>query len=138
MSERLPVTARGTEPARATVVGSVFDLHGLRCRPDPATAADDETEMQAAVSRPNLAFPLLPMQVEIGGRGDLGVELRRRELLRRPPDVRRALALGHPHQPVLEQPAVDPAFAQALELVQAQLPITPDDPVLRQNLIPLS
>src|SRR5712664_4321992 len=33
MSERLPVTARGTEPARATVVGSVFDLHGLRCRP---------------------------------------------------------------------------------------------------------
>src|SRR6058998_1942035 len=83
MSERLPVTARGTEPARATVVGSVFDLHGLRCRSDPATAAADETEMQAAVSRPNLAFPLLPMQVEIGGRGDLGVELRRRELLRR-------------------------------------------------------
>src|SRR2546422_11554065 len=73
MSERLPVTARGTEPARATVVGSVFDLHGLRCRSDPATAAADETEMQAAVSRPNLAFPLLPMQVEIGGRGDLGV-----------------------------------------------------------------
>src|SRR2546425_11763892 len=98
MSERLPVTARGTEPARATVVGSVFDLHGLRCRPDPATAAADETEMQAAVPGPNLAFPLLPMQVEVGGRGDLGVELRRRELLRRPPDLRRALALGHPQR----------------------------------------
>ena len=32
------------------------------------------------------------------------------------------------HQPVLELPAVDPAFAQALELVQAQLPIAPHDP----------
>src|SRR2546422_10864711 len=107
MSERLPVTARGTEPARATVVGSVFDLHGLRCRSDPATAAADETEMQAAVSRPNLAFPLLPMQVEVGGRGDLGVEFRRRQLLRRPPDLRRALALGHPQSVVDDRRGVD-------------------------------
>src|SRR5437016_3888111 len=104
MSERLPVTARGTEPARATVVGSVFDLHGLRCRSDPATAAADETEMQAAVARAPAA----------------------------PADVAQYLTRGggpraRPHQPVLEQPAVDSAFAQALELVQAQLPITPDD-----------
>src|SRR5207247_8668732 len=94
MSERLPVTARGTEPARATVVGSVFDLHRLWRRPDPATAAADEAEMQVAVSHPNLALPLLPMQVEVGGGGDLGIELRRRELLRRPSDLRGALALG--------------------------------------------
>src|SRR2546422_8714332 len=106
MSERLPVTARGTEPARATVVGSVFDLHGLRCRSDPATAAADETEMQAAESRPNLAFPLLPMQVEIGGRGDLGAELRRREVLRRPPDWRRSLRLGHPRTSLDDRPGV--------------------------------
>src|SRR5712664_393229 len=103
MSERLPVTARGTEPARAPVVGSVFDLHGLRGRPDPATAAADETEMQAAVPGPNLAFPLLPMQVEVRCRGDLGVELRRRELLRRPPDLRGAVAVlpqgRHGHVP---------------------------------------
>src|SRR5439155_22517600 len=96
MSERLPVTARGTEPARATVVGSVCDLHGLRCRSDPATAAADETEIQATIAGPNLAFPLLPMQIEIGGRGDLGEELRRREPLGRPPDLRRAVALRHP------------------------------------------
>ena len=63
------------------MIGSVFDLHGLRRRADPTPAAADELEMQAAVACPNLAFPLLPMQVEIGGRGDLGEELRRRELL---------------------------------------------------------
>jgi hypothetical protein len=43
--------------------------------------------MQAAVACPNLAFPLLSMQVEIGGRGDFGEELRRRELLGRPPHL---------------------------------------------------
>jgi len=74
------VTTRGTEPAPAAVVGPVFDLHGLRGRPDPATEAADETKMQMAVPRQNLAFPLLPMQVEVRGRGDLGVELRRRVL----------------------------------------------------------
>ena len=174
--------------------------------------------MEATIPGPNLAFPLLSMQIEIGGRGDLGEELRRREPLGRPPDLRRAVALRHPqgvvddrggvdlhgdrigiggvqaieiehfleieehpldapavgvqvqrffgaqargrehvgehlvaraaaapadvaqqlargggpgtgaHQPVLEHPAVDPAFAQALQLVQAQLPIAPDDP----------
>jgi hypothetical protein len=80
MSERLPVTARGTEPARAAAVGSVFDLDWLRRRPNPAPAAADEPEMQVAVPGPNLAFPLLPMQVERGGRGDFGLVDRLRAL----------------------------------------------------------
>ena len=72
MRERFPVTPRGAKPPGATVVVAVFDLHGVGRRSDPAPAASDETEMQAAVSGPNLAFPLLSMQVEIGGRGDFG------------------------------------------------------------------
>src|SRR5439155_22463681 len=50
-----------------------------------------------------------------------------------PADVAQYLSRGggpraRAPQPVLELPAVDPAVAQALELVQAQLPIAPDDP----------
>src|SRR2546430_1786285 len=123
MSERLPVPARGTEPARATVVGSVFDLHGLRCGPDPATATADEGEMQVAGSRPNPAPPPLPMQEELPGRRrHAGAPADDGKLL---PGGGGARARGP--QPVLELPAVDPAFAQALELVQAQLPIASHD-----------
>jgi hypothetical protein len=78
--ERLPVTARGTEPTTATVVGSVFDQHRVWDRPNPASAPADQTEMQAAMAEPDLALPLLPMQVEEGGRHDLGVELGRRDV----------------------------------------------------------
>src|SRR3989442_10023560 len=96
MSEGLPVTARGTEATSATVIGSVFDLDWLPGRPDPARAPADQTEMQAAMAEPDLAFPLLPMQGEKGGGHDLRVEICRRQVLRRQSDLRGAAAFGHP------------------------------------------
>src|SRR4029453_19673670 len=107
MIERLPVAPRGTEPARATVVTAGFTLRGLWGRPDPAPAAADESQMEATIPGPNLAFPLLSMQIEIGGRSDLGEELRRREPLGGPPDVRRAVALRHPQGIVDDRGGVD-------------------------------
>ena len=119
--------ACGTKPARAAVVGSVFDRQELRRRSDPAPTAADETEMQVAGPRANLAFPLLPMEVEIGGRGDLGVDLRRRQLLRRPADLRRPLALGDPQGVVDDRGGVDLhgdririGGVQAIEIEQAR------------------
>jgi len=89
------------------VVGSVFDLHWLRGRPDPALAPADQTEMQAAMAEPDLAFPLLPMQVEKGGGHDLRVELGRRERLGREPDLRGAVALGYAQGVVDDRRRVD-------------------------------
>ena len=88
MRERFPVTTRGAETTTAAMVGSVLDLHGLGCRAHPAAATADEPEMQVPVASPNLAFPLLPVQVHVRGGGDLGIELRRRQALRLPADLR--------------------------------------------------
>src|SRR5262249_48912389 len=90
VGEGLPETAGRTEPTAATVIGTRFDLDGKRPGPDPAASVANPTQMQMAIAGANLALPLLPVQIEIGRRSGLGVELGGRELFGDPSDLRGA------------------------------------------------
>src|SRR6266498_2988354 len=96
MLERFPMTACGTEATPASMVVSSLDLEWTERRPSPPAAPRDHAEMVTRMLPAPLALPLLLVQVQKRRRHDLGVELRRRDGLRRHPDLGRALALGHP------------------------------------------
>src|ERR1700674_3326687 len=98
MTERFPVAACGAEAAPASDVASMLDAHRsrLRARPSMATPADDDVRMRVGVLPLPLAFPLLGVEIEKTGDGDLRKQLRRRQFFGRQVQLRRGLALGDP------------------------------------------
>src|ERR1700757_2073034 len=105
--ERLSLTERWTETALSTVLVALLDVHGPGGRPMPSKSSGDETEMKMWVLARPLTLPLLLVHVQERGRDDLGVELGGRDRLRRHPDLRRALPLGHPQRVVDNGRGVD-------------------------------
>jgi hypothetical protein len=67
----------------------------------------DELQVGARPTAMELARPLLFLQMEMTGHGELGEELGRRDVLRRPAESRRGLALGHAHAVVHDGGGVD-------------------------------
>lgn len=47
------------------MIAAGFHPHRLRGGAHPATPAADEAEMQVTIAYPNLAFPLLPVQMQL-------------------------------------------------------------------------
>jgi transcriptional regulator with XRE-family HTH domain len=96
MSQRFPVTARGAEAPVLSVLGPAFDLdrRGNGAGPPPAA---NEVRMSRGPTAAELTLPLLFLPMQVTGHRELGEELGRRDVLRRPPHVRGGLALGHAH-----------------------------------------